>query len=126
MQKFHVCCSYMKSCWLESEKYIIKMIFMSATDFDERTQKDSIKPWKEVAVDVIYLIREVEEIQTQNGKATVVTLEAEDGKTFRAFATSLLARDLQDEGTYYIKSLGLKESKTGGKSYYSYSLVKQD
>ena len=50
------------------------MAFLSATNFDERVQKESIKPWKEVAVDVIYLIREVEEIHTQNGKMTVVTL----------------------------------------------------
>ena len=103
--------------------------FMTEEQFNERkSQHESIRPWREVPVEVIYYIENVEEILTSNGKnATVVTLCDSSGERLKAFATSILARDLEGSTTgYFIKSLGLKAStKNKGQSYYRYELVKE-
>ena len=102
---------------------------MTEEQFNERkSQHESIRPWREVPVEVIYYIENVEEILTSNGKnATVVTLCDSSGERLKAFATSILARDLEGSTTgYFIKSLGLKAStKNKGQSYYRYELVKE-
>ena len=78
--------------------------------------------------DVIYQIENVEEIPSKNGNATIVTLSDKDGERRTAFAANCLIKDLKDFGwdeTYYIQSLGLKNSnKNLGQKYYDYDLVR--
>ena len=75
----------------------------------------------------IYYIKNVEKIPTSKGEATIVTLCDSFGEELKAFATSMLAKDLEGcTSGYFIKSLGLKESmKNKGRSYYEYELVKE-
>ena len=58
----------------------------------------------------------------------VVSLVGAEGKQLMAFATSILEKDLADfiwGGSYFIKSLGLKQSASD-KSYYYFEVVKKD
>ena len=103
--------------------------FISEVEFNKRkSQCDGIIPWREVPTEEIFYIEGVEKIDTENGKATTVTLVNVEGDCLKAFATSLLANDLEDfdsDYSYYIKSLGLKNgTKKVGRSYYHYELVK--
>ena len=100
------------------------MGFMSEADFETcvAEQKEIIS-WKEVPIGKIYAIESMEKMDTKEGPATVVNLEDKEGKSLKAFATSVLAKDLEEKnGKLFIKSLGLKESKNGRK-YYNYELV---
>ena len=105
------------------------MNFPTDEEFEQnKIQRDQIKSWRDVPLDVIYHIENVEEIPSKNGKATVVTLSDKDEKDrIKAFATSCLIKDLRDFGwsyTYFIKSLGLKDSNRNiGQKYYSYDLM---
>ena len=107
------------------------MSFLTAEEFAEhKAQHYSIIPWREVHEGIIYRIEKVEEIQTRKGQATVVELVDTEGGKFKAFATTIIARGLRDfnwGGSYFIKSLGKKQSTANpDRSYYEYKLVKQD
>ena len=98
--------------------------FLTEEQFNERkSRQEGIVPWREVPTH--YYIESVEEIQTSKGEATTIVLLDKEGERIKAFATSILARALDGYVSgYYIKSLGLKESKNG-KSYYNYELVQE-
>ena len=103
--------------------------FISEDQFNRcKYQCDDIIPWREVPIGEIFYIKDVEKIDTENGEATIVTLVHKTGAYVKAFATSLLVNDLEDfnpEYSYYVKSLGLKNSsKKVGRSYYHYELAK--
>ena len=105
------------------------MNFITPEQFEQNKNKhDQIQKWRDVPLNVIYQIENVEEIPSKNGNATIVTLSNENGEKLTAFATSCLIKDLKDFGwgeTYYIKSLGLKNSnKNLGQKYYAYDLVR--
>ena len=108
------------------------MSFLTAEEFEQRkVQHDSIIAWRDVPQNVIYRVENVQDIPTQKGRAMVVSLVDVEGKQFKAFATNILEKALADfnwnSGTYFIKSLGLKQSTTcPGKSYYHFELVKED
>ena len=102
--------------------------FISLDQFDAlKADNDNILKWREVPTGVIYKIAHIEEIDTKKGEATIISLVDCDGDRFRAYATSILRKDLKDrDGVLYIKSLGKKEStKNPGHSYYTYDLVEQ-
>ena len=70
------------------------------------------------------------DMETRIGTSTIVTLCDEEGKKFRAFATSCLKNDLYDfdnlDGKLFVRSLGKKQSnKNPGQSFYHYELMKQ-
>ena len=105
------------------------MDFITEEEFEQNKNKhDQIQRWRDVPLKVIYQIENVEEIPSKNGNATIVTLSSENKEKLTAFATSCLIKDLKDFGwgeTYYIKSLGLKNSnKNLGQKYYAYDLVR--
>ena len=104
-----------------------KMVnFLTEEQFNERkSQQDTIIPWRDVPEEKIFYIEQVEKIQTSKGEATIVTLCDRSGDKMRAFATSILAKDLEGSG-YFIRSLGKKNStKNKGQSYYHYELIKE-
>ena len=103
--------------------------FMLEEEFNERkSQQDTIIPWRDVPTEKIFYIEQVEKIQTSKGEATIVTLCDSSGDKMRAFATSILAKDLEGNTSgYFIKSLGKKNStKNKGQTYYHYELIKSD
>ena len=104
--------------------------FLTEDQFNERkSQLGAVLPWREVPTGVIYRIEDVEAIQTEKGEAIVVNLMDKEGEKLKAFATSILKKDLEgfsSDFSYFIKSLGLKNStKNRGQSYYQYELVKE-
>jgi hypothetical protein len=107
------------------------MEFLTEEQFNERkSERQSIKAWRDVPTNMIHRIEAVEEITTQRGQAKVVSLENVKGEKYKAFTTSVLDRDLEDfnwsNTCWYIKSLGLKQSEKSGNSYYAYELVKSE
>ena len=108
------------------------MNFLTEEKFEQRkVQHDSIVSWRGVLQNVIYHVENVQDIPTQKGRAMVVSLVDAEGKKLKAFATNILEKALADfnwnSGTYFIKSLGLKQSTTClGKSYYHFELVKKE
>ena len=95
------------------------MSFLIAEEFEQRNvqQHDTIVSWQDVATNIIYRIENVEDITTQKGRVMVVNLIDTEGKQLKAFATSVLEKDLAEfnlNGRYFIKSLGLKQSASDG------------
>ena len=100
--------------------------FLSEEEFNTlKSQQSTIIPWRDVPLDKIYYIRCVEKIQTSKGQATVVTLVDDIGEEQKAYATSILAEELESyQGGSYIKSIGKKMSeKNKGQCYYAYEIV---
>lgn len=100
---------------------------MTREEFEERKMTSDIIPWRDVPQLVLYRICDAHDITTVRGKATIVELiDAHDHK-LKAFATSLLIKDLAglnyDDG-YYIESLGKKTSPSSNQDYYAYEIVK--
>ena len=55
------------------------MIFPSNEEFIESQKSDIIK-WRDVPIDIIYQIENVEQMITQNGEAMIVSLINKEGK----------------------------------------------
>ena len=104
------------------------MNFLSADQFDAlKNEHDTIQKWRDVPTGIIYKIEDIEQIKTKKGKATIVSLVDCDDDRIRAWATGVLSEDLkniENDGTIYIKPLGKKESKQNpGQYYYDYELA---
>ena len=62
------------------------MSFISEDKFNKLKSKcDGIIPWREVPTGVIFNIEDVENIDTKNGKATIVTLTDVEGNRLKAY-----------------------------------------
>ena len=58
---------------------IIKYEFITPEQFEQNKNKhDQIQRWRDVPLNVIYRIENVEEIPSKNGNATIVTLSDKD------------------------------------------------
>ena len=104
------------------------MSFISIDEFETfKAEHETILKWRDVPTGIIYKIENVEEIKTKKGDATVMDLIDCDGDRLRAWATSVLAKDLKGRnGKLFIKPLEKKEStKNPGQFYYDYDLVER-
>ena len=93
---------------------------------DERV--NAIYPWRDVAKFIYHRILSIRSFTKKDGCTSVIlTLQRRSGLSFEVWATSLIARDIDNkmdeanrqEQCLYIKSLGLKKAKNN-RDYYSY------
>ena len=105
--------------------------FLSFEEFnskvDERQQSQSdIMKFRDLEINVVYLISGIDEISTTHGEATILTLKKDQGDEFKVWATSILSKDLKGakgDKEIYIVSTGAKKSQSTGREYYDYKLV---
>ena len=101
--------------------------FLSFEQFNTKVGEQSdIMKFRELEINVVYLIKEIEEITTSYGEATILTLKTEKGGEFKVWATSILAKDLKGakkDQDLYITSTGKKKSESTGREYYDYKIV---
>ncbi len=91
-------------------------------DNDEGDEEASIKPWGEVAEHQWLHVVSTRNIMTMYGLTRVLTLRDRVGNLFDTWTTKLINESIDCKmargGTLFIKSLGLKNTKSGKKKYY--------
>ena len=104
--------------------------FPSEEDFEQNKEvQESIMKWRELPMNIIHKINNVELKDTQFGEGTILTLENIKGEISKCWSNQRLAGELKDFGwkdeNCYIKSLGLIPSiKNPSHKYYKYNLAR--
>lgn len=91
--------------------------------------------WKEVGMFMYYRVLSLRKVQRQDGsgEAIILSLQSRAGRVFDAWATSLIAKDVEvrlidaeNSGKFlFIKSLGKKISASTGREYWNFVYLTQ-
>ena len=105
------------------------MEFPTNEKFDEnKISNEDILKWRDIPMNTIFRIDDISKINTKFGIGTILTLKDKTLNTYKCFTTKTIADKLDEfnlqDGSCYIRSLGLKESKTNtGNSYYNFDIM---
>ena len=108
-----------------------RKIFISDAMFNAKimkVQKDTIK-WADLPINIVYKIDKVKTVDTKFGKQKIADLSSRTGPSYHVWLTTLISNELEkrdnvDGEHYYIKSLGLKNSKKNvERKYFDFQLL---
>ena len=105
------------------------MKFPTNEKFDEnKISNNYILKWRDIPMNTIFKIDDVSKINTKVGEGTILTLVDRDSNMYKCFATNPISYKLDkfnlQNGSCYIRSLGLIESKTNtGNKYYNFDIM---
>ena len=105
------------------------MEFPTNEKFDEnKISNNDILKWRDIPMNKVFRIDDVSKINTKFGEGTILTLVDRDSNMYKCFATKTISDKLNNinlqNGSCYIRSLGLKESKTNtGNKYYNFDIM---
>ena len=105
------------------------MEFPTNENFDEnKISNNDILKWRDIPMNTIFKIDDVSKINTKFGIGTILTLKDKKLDMYKCFATKTISDKLDEcnlqDGSCYIRFLGLKESKTNtGNKYYNFDIM---
>ena len=105
------------------------MEFPTNEKFDEnKISNNDILKWRDIPMNTIFRIDDISKINTKFGIGTILTLKDKNLNMYKCFATKTIADKLNNvnlqDGSCYIRSLGLKESTINtGNKYYNFDIM---
>ena len=105
--------------------------FITSDEFNalhakEQQELPALK-WIELPLNIIYRVHQCKEVLVDDMPTMILTLVEENGNTLKLWAPGRLRdrihKNYRSIANLYVRSLGIKDSKTVGRWYYSYELV---